>query len=182
MRLWVIMTELSHIELKLLHPQRLGFLVRRFLVRFIPPAMLLCTVYFINGLSTLVLSNRQLPFEELTNLFRASILILGIIVAAWTMLEHLRYRYQVRDGSLLISRGIIFRSETSVPLGKITDISLRSGWAYLLFGTCDLVVMTPAGSHGGASRIEGLSKRSAMALRHRLMRLMRVESLIAAKA
>ena len=176
------MTELSHIELKVLHPQRPGFLVRRFLVKFIPPAMLLCVVYFITRLSALVLPDTYSQPEDLTNLFRAALFVVGVIMVGWTILEHLRYRYQVRDGSLMISRGILFRSETSVPIDKITDISLRSGWAYIFFGTCDLVVMTPAGARGGASRIEGLSKRSAMALRHRLMRLMRGDSLIAARA
>ena len=97
------------------------------------------------------------------------VVLLARIVYCLSYLK--RCTYEVRSGNLIISRGIFLRNQGSFPLRRITDVYTRNNWRTLLFGLYEVEILTPSGESKEFSHIEGLSRRTALALKERVMSL-----------
>ncbi len=80
-----------------------------------------------------------------------------------------RFRYALRDGDLLVERGVLFRRTTSIPLDRIQHVDTRQGPVERLLGLTQVVVYTAAGLSADGS-LPGLDADTASALRDRLAR------------
>ena len=123
-----------------------------------------------------ILNGRE--YFALTTVNDAGALISLLLIVALTIkvihtFLYLRtYKYFIRSGNLVISRGILLKQEVGFPLNRITDIYIDHTWDCFLFGLCHLHVLTPTAGSQDTGRIEGLSFRAARALRERLFRML----------
>jgi uncharacterized protein len=92
-------------------------------------------------------------------------LVLAIVVPG---LRYRRWRYEIRDRDLFLSRGSLFFVLTLIPFDRIQYVETHQGPLDLAFGLMQLVVYTAAGR---AARIPGLSPPEAEALREELSRV-----------
>ena len=74
--------------------------------------------------------------------------------------------YQVQGEDFLVTRGIMFRSLTAVPMGRLQYIEVERGPIDSLFGLAEVSVHTA--SVGSVARIPGLRYEDALALREAL--------------
>ncbi|MBI4409014.1 MAG: PH domain-containing protein [Gemmatimonadetes bacterium] len=84
-----------------------------------------------------------------------------------------RYRawgFSIRERDVLIRRGLVWRTWSSVPHARIQHVDTRRGPLERWLGLAHVVVFT-AGSYGAALTIPGLAAEEAEGLRDRLARL-----------
>ena len=71
-----------------------------------------------------------------------------ILFGYWYSAESVkRTSCRLTDTALIICRGIFFRSETNIPLDKITDVAILQGPLMRLFGIYQLRVETAGQNH-----------------------------------
>ncbi|SHH57619.1 PH domain-containing protein [Halobaculum gomorrense] len=80
------------------------------------------------------------------------------------------WRFEVRDDSLYLVRGVLTRVDTSVPYVRIQHVDTRRGPIERGLGLASVVVYT-AGSRGADITIPGLTPARASDLRERLREL-----------
>jgi len=80
------------------------------------------------------------------------------------------WRYEIRDDSLYLERGVFTRVRTVVPFVRIQHVDSARGPVERLVGLANTVVYT-AGSRGADVAIPGLTAGGADDLRERLKRL-----------
>jgi len=95
------------------------------------------------------------------------LLVVGVIHA---LLRYRNWRYEIREDSLYLERGVLTEVRTAVPLVRIQHVDSRRSALERLLGLASTVVYT-AGSRGADVRIPGLIPDDASALRERLKRL-----------
>jgi uncharacterized protein len=83
-------------------------------------------------------------------------------------LRYRRWRYEIRERDLFLSRGSLFFVLTLVPFDRIQYVETHQGPLDLAFGLMQLVVYTAAGR---AARIPGLAPGEAERLREELSRV-----------
>jgi len=96
-------------------------------------------------------------------------LVLVLQVGVSPPLSWDRFRYALREHDLWISRGVLFRQQTVIPLSRIQHVDTRQGPIERLFGLSRLLVFTASGlaPDGG---IPGLATATARQLRDDLAR------------
>ncbi len=77
-------------------------------------------------------------------LFAFSIAVLRTLIRYFTL------RYSVSQGELLLNEGWIFRTQRTVPLGRIQNVDLRQNVVHRLFGVAEVRVETASGSEAEA--------------------------------
>ena len=103
-------------------------------------------------------------------LLAATILgVQGLLALTWPALTYERFRYALREPDLLVTRGVLFRSWTSVPYDRIQFVDTRQGPLERLFGLSRLLVYTASGA-GADAVVPGLAEETAAELRDRLSR------------
>ncbi|QZX99360.1 PH domain-containing protein [Halobaculum rubrum] len=96
-----------------------------------------------------------------------------VIVALGVGAAFVRYRvwrFEVRDDSLYLVRGVLTRVDTSVPYVRVQHVDTRRGPIERTLGLASVVVYT-AGSRGADITIPGLTPARASDLRERLREL-----------
>src|SRR5688572_9187135 len=88
-------------------------------------------------------------------------------------LRYRRWRYEIREHDLFLSRGSLFYVLTLIPFDRIQYVETHQGPLDLAFGVMQLVVYTAAGR---AARIPGLAPDEAEALREELSKVAGTES------
>jgi membrane protein YdbS with pleckstrin-like domain len=91
-----------------------------------------------------------------------------VLAAVVTPLRFRRWRYEIRQRDVLISRGALFRVLTLIPFDRIQFAETRQGPVDRLFRLNQLVLYTAAGRAG---RIPGLDPSEAEALREELSKV-----------
>ncbi|HEX2090469.1 MAG TPA: PH domain-containing protein [Actinomycetota bacterium] len=91
-----------------------------------------------------------------------------VLAAVVTPIRFRRWRYEIRQRDVLISRGALFRVLTLIPLDRIQFAETRQGPVDRLFRLNQLVLYTAAGRAG---RIPGLDPSEAEALREELSKV-----------
>lgn len=113
-------------------------------------------------IGSLVLENADLVP---TGLFVAPVLLL----AAWFVIRnplrrHAARGYHLGTDRLRVVRGLLFRSDTVVPFGRVQHIDVTQGPLERAFGLATLVIHT-AGSHNASVSLPGLAPGDAAAMR-----------------
>ncbi|RKF21285.1 hypothetical protein D6851_09525 [Altericroceibacterium spongiae] len=75
--------------------------------------------------------------------------------------------YDMAPDRLRIARGLLFRSDTVVPFGRIQHIDVMQGPLERFFGLATLVVHT-AGTHNASVSLAGLKRETADAMREEI--------------
>ena len=97
----------------------------------------------------------------------AVVVTLGMVAAVY---RYRVWRFEVRDDSLFIVRGVLTRVDTSVPYVRVQHVDTRRGPIERALGLASVVVYT-AGSRGADITIPGLTPARAGELREQLREL-----------
>lgn len=117
----------------------------------------------------------------------AGVLPLGAIfvpiaaLAGWFVLRAPLRRYSARgyvmgDDRLRVVRGLLFRSDSVVPFGRVQHIDLDQGPLERMYDLATLTVHT-AGTHNASVRLPGLLNADAVAMRETIRAHIRRETL-----
>ena len=111
----------------------------------------------------------SLVLESAELLPTGSFVIPVLLVAALIVIRMPLRRYHARGYSLSgdrlrVVRGILFRSDTVVPFGRVQHIDLHQGPLERAYGLATLTVHT-AGSHNASVSLPGLAHGDATAMR-----------------
>jgi membrane protein YdbS with pleckstrin-like domain len=116
----------------------------------------------------LALAARFLPFVPRETVALAGVvLLLGV---AHALLRYRSWRYEVRDDSIYLERGVLTRVRTVVPFVRIQHVDSSRSPVERAVGLGRVVVYT-AGSRGADVTVPGLTPTAADDLRERLKRL-----------
>lgn len=88
----------------------------------------------------------------------------------WPSLAWEAWGWSVRDGDVLIARGVLGRRVTAIPTSRIQHVDLRQGLVERWFGLARVVVSTASGA-ADEGTVPGLDVEDARALRDRLVRV-----------
>ncbi|QLG26834.1 PH domain-containing protein [Halorarum halophilum] len=90
--------------------------------------------------------------------------VVGVVLA---LLRYRVWRFEVRGDSLYLVRGVLTRTDTSVPFVRVQHVDTRRGPVERAVGLASVVVYT-AGTRGADITIPGLTPERARTLRERL--------------
>lgn len=93
----------------------------------------------------------------------------GLLALIWPAFEYDRFRYTLREADLLVQRGVLFRTWTSVPYARIQHVDTRQGPLERTLGLSRVLVFTASGVGADAS-VPGLDEAQAAELRDLLAR------------
>lgn len=96
-----------------------------------------------------------------------------LLAAVVPYLRYRRWRYEIRERDLFLSRGSLFFVLTLIPFDRIQYVETHQGPLDLAFGLMQLVVYTAAGR---AARIPGLAPEEAGSLREELSKVAGTQS------
>lgn len=96
-----------------------------------------------------------------------------VLAVALPYLRYRRWRYEIRERDLFLSRGSLFFVLTLIPFDRIQYVETHQGPLDLAFGLMQLVVYTAAGR---AARIPGLAPEEAGSLREELSKVAGTQS------
>ena len=97
----------------------------------------------------------------------AVVALLALVGLVLAVLRYRVWRFEVRDDSLYLVRGVLTRTDTSVPFVRVQHIDTHRGPVERAVGLASVVVYT-AGTRGADITIPGLTPERAGALRERL--------------
>jgi uncharacterized protein len=127
----------------------------------------------------LVLAALVLEFADL--LPRGAFLVPVLLLALWLIIRVPLRRYQARGyqmgaDRLRVVRGLVFRSDTVVPFGRVQHIDVHQGPLERGYGLATLVLHT-AGNHNASVSLPGLGHDDAMAMREEIRAHVKRETL-----
>lgn len=97
--------------------------------------------------------------------FLAPVLLVAILAIVRMPLRRYHARgYQMGADRLRVARGLIFRSDTVVPFGRVQHIDVHQGPIERAYGLGTLVLHT-AGNHNASVSLPGLAHSDALAMR-----------------
>lgn len=94
-------------------------------------------------------------------------LVLVVLGGVHAVATHRIWRFELQDDSLFLIRGVVTRTDTSVPYVRVQHVDTRRGPVERSVGLASVVVYT-AGSRGADITIPGLRPERATELRERL--------------
>jgi len=100
--------------------------------------------------------------------FIAPIFLLALYLIIRTPLRRYHARgYQMGADRLRVVRGLVFRSDTVVPFGRVQHIDVHQGPVERGYGLATLVLHT-AGNHNASVSLPGLGHPQALAMREEI--------------
>jgi membrane protein YdbS with pleckstrin-like domain len=102
-------------------------------------------------------------------LIPAAVLVISIIVAAFTPRRVRAIGYRLRDDDLLVRRGIMFQRFAAVPYGRMQLVDINRGPLARALGVAELKLVTAAAASNIV--VPGLPMATAEQLRDRLVEL-----------
>jgi membrane protein YdbS with pleckstrin-like domain len=91
-----------------------------------------------------------------------------VLALWWPYLTWQRWGWALSDEELVIARGVLFRSLTAIPVGRVQHVDVRQGPIEQALGLARVIVHTASGL-GGDGIVPGLEAADAEALRDRLV-------------
>lgn len=82
----------------------------------------------------------------------------------WPKIEHRRTQYRIDQEGLEIRRGVLWRHQITIPLGRVQHADVSQGPIQRIFGIGTLTVHT-AGTQNASIALEGLEHELAVAIR-----------------
>lgn len=124
------------------------------------------------GLLTIVLLAAATGAELLIPGWTGAVWLPVALFAGWLLIRMPMRRYAARGYSLAgqrlrVVRGILFRSDTVVPFGRVQHIDVNQGPLERAFHLATLTVHT-AGSHNASVSLPGLAHEDALAMREEI--------------
>jgi uncharacterized protein len=113
----------------------------------------------------------EMPFGGAA--FATGFVLAVVLSATVPYLRYRRWRYEIRERDLFLSRGSWFYVLTLIPFDRIQYVETQQGPLDLAFGLMQLIVYTAAGK---AARIPGLAPDEAEALREELSKVAGTQS------
>ena len=122
-----------------------------------------------------------LVLEFAGTLPRGMFLVPVLLVALWLIVRAPLRRYHARGyqmggDRLRVVRGLIFRSDTVVPFGRVQHIDVHQGPVERGYGLATLVLHT-AGNHNASVALPGLGRDDALAMREEIRAHVKRETL-----
>ena len=109
--------------------------------------------------------------------FLAPVLLLALYFVISAPLRRYHARgYRLDGDRLRVVRGILFRSDTVVPFGRVQHIDVEQGPVERTYKLATLVLHT-AGNHNASVSLPGLAHADAMAMRETIRAHVRRESM-----
>jgi membrane protein YdbS with pleckstrin-like domain len=110
--------------------------------------------------------------ESADKLPRGALLAPVLLVVLYLVIRVPLRRYQARGyqlgaDRLRVVRGLLFRSDTVVPFGRVQHIDVHQGPLERVYGLATLVLHT-AGTHNASVSLPGLGHGDAMAMREEI--------------
>ncbi|MEU2393800.1 PH domain-containing protein [Streptomyces sp. NPDC007369] len=121
--------------------------------------------------ATSLLTGGDLNLQALITLL--SFFITCLVIAGISTMRLITTRYRVTEDRVELHKGLLFRSQRSVPVDRIRSVDLTANPLHRIFGLTSLKVGTgdQGGSEAGGLSLDGLSVRDAAALSRRLTEL-----------
>jgi membrane protein YdbS with pleckstrin-like domain len=94
-------------------------------------------------------------------------LVVALLGTVHAVVAHRIWRFELQDDALYLVRGVVTRTDTSVPYVRVQHVDTRRGPVERTAGLSSVVVYT-AGSRGADITIPGLRPERATELRERL--------------
>lgn len=95
-------------------------------------------------------------------------LLLAIFLVVYLPMRRFSTRgYSLAEERLRVVRGVMFRSDTVVPFGRVQHIDVDRGPLERMFGLATVTVHT-AGSHNASVSLGGLAHEDALAMREEI--------------
>ncbi len=138
-------------------------------------------------IAMLLIRAQVIPIEEETFMFLTFrwVAILGLLLfwkLAYPILYFITYFYDIEGDNIVIRKGIIAKSEITLPFSRITDVYIDQDVLDVAFGLCDLHLSTPTAESGKFAHIDGLSKRGAAELRELVLQRINITKGVAGNA
>ncbi|WP_232725599.1 PH domain-containing protein [Qipengyuania seohaensis] len=96
------------------------------------------------------------------------VLLIVLYLVVWLPMRRYATRgYSLAEERLRVVRGVLFRSDTVVPFGRVQHIDVDQGPLERAFHLATLTVHT-AGSHNSSVSLPGLAHEDAMAMREEI--------------
>jgi uncharacterized protein len=127
----------------------------------------------------LVVASVVLEVAELapTGLFLVPVLLVaGFIVIRVPLRRYHARGYAMDDDRLRVVRGLMFRSDTVVPFGRVQHIDVNAGPLERAFGLATLTVHT-AGSHNASVHLPGVAHADAVEMRETIRQRIKRDTL-----
>lgn len=100
--------------------------------------------------------------------FLLPVLLVAVVAIVRAPLRRYHARgYQMGSDRLRVVRGLIFRSDTVVPFGRVQHIDVHQGPIERAYGLATLVLHT-AGNHNASVALPGLAHADALAMREEI--------------
>jgi len=161
-------------ELRRLDPKvRLYWVASRLLGGLIAAVVVAVFFQFAGPEFGLVETPGDLPFgfaQRTVVVGVAAFLLFGGLAVLHAVLYYRSWRYEVREDSLYLTRGVLTRVQTVAPYVRVQHIDARRGPVERILGLSTLVVYT-AGSRGADVTVPGLTDDRADELQQALKRL-----------
>lgn len=126
-------------------------------------------------IGSLVLESAELPLR--TGTFIIPVLLVAAIAILRVPLRRYEAKgYAMSGDRLRVVRGIMFRSDTVVPFGRVQHIDVNQGPLERLYDLATITVHT-AGSHNASVHLPGLANDDAVAMREEIRAHIKREAL-----
>jgi putative membrane protein len=104
------------------------------------------------------------------------VVLLGVLGAVWGVLSWRATTYRVSGGAFHLKRGVLQKSERSLPLEHVQSVSAVRGVVQRLFGVVEVRVEAAGGGEEPEITLPALSRSAAEALREALVSTRRTSS------
>ena len=113
-------------------------------------------------------SAAELAIPGWTGIVWAPALLVVLYLVVWLPMRRFAARgYSLAEERLRVVRGVLFRSDTVVPFGRVQHIDVDQGPLERAFHLATLTVHT-AGSHNASVSLPGLAHEDAIAMREKI--------------
>lgn len=104
--------------------------------------------------------------------------IASLIVArmAYQILYFVTYFYDINDKNVVIRKGVIIKTEITLPFTKISDVYVDQDPFDFLLAIYDVHISTPTAESGIFAHIDGVNKKGAAELRQMILDRINKES------
>ena len=68
------------------------------------------------------------------------------MIAAYSLIYSLGFRYHLADGELIVREGVLFRTERHIPLGRVQSVVQRRNVLHRAFGVTELRLESSGGT------------------------------------
>jgi putative membrane protein len=107
--------------------------------------------------------------EQTKTIFLYIIIFISVIIFIFSVIAFFRYYFYLKDGELIVQKGVFQRSVTNIPFERIQTINFEQSILHQMFNVVKLEIDT-AGSKGNEFSFAALDKNMASALREKILK------------